>query len=160
MSPPRLGLRENLPQFSLLVLLNAFVGGMVGLERTVLPLLGEQEFGLTSKTAITSFIVSFGITKAIINLVAARLSDRIGRKPILVVGWVLALPVPLLIIMAPAWWWIDLANVLLGANQAMAWSMTVIMKIDLVGPRTAARRPRPRVRPRRRRAGSSPIRRE
>ena len=135
MSPPRLGLRENLPQFSLLVLLNAFVGGMVGLERTVLPLLGEQEFGLTSKTAITSFIVSFGITKAIINLVAARLSDRIGRKPILVVGWLLALPVPFLIIMAPAWWWIDLANVLLGANQAMAWSMTVIMKIDLVGPR-------------------------
>jgi MFS family permease len=89
-SPPRLGLRENLPQFSLLVLLNAFVGGMVGLERTVLPLLGEQEFGLTSKTAITSFIVSFGITKAIINLVAARLSDLIGRKPILVTGWVLA----------------------------------------------------------------------
>ena len=135
MSPPRLGLRENLPQFSLLVLLNAFVGGMVGLERTVLPLLGEQEFGLTSKTAITSFIVSFGLTKAVINLVAARLSDRIGRKPILVAGWLLALPVPFLIIMAPAWWWIDLANVLLGANQAMAWSMTVIMKIDLVGPR-------------------------
>jgi MFS family permease len=134
-SGPRLGLRENLPQFSLLVLLNAFVGAMVGLERTVLPLLGEQEFGLTSKTAITSFIVSFGVTKAVINLVAARLSDRIGRKPILVTGWLLALPVPFLIIMAPAWWWIDLANVLLGANQAMAWSMTVIMKIDLVGPR-------------------------
>ena len=135
MSEPRLGLRENLPQFSLLVLLNAFVGAMVGLERTVLPLLGEQEFGLTSKTAITSFIVSFGVTKAVINLAAARLSDRIGRKPILVAGWLLALPVPFLIIMAPAWWWIDLANVLLGANQAMAWSMTVIMKIDLVGPR-------------------------
>ena len=135
MSPPRLGLRENLPQFSLLVLLNAFVGGMVGLERTVLPLLGEQEFGLTSKTAITSFIVSFGVTKAVINLAAARLSDRIGRKPILVTGWLLALPVPFLIIIAPAWWWIDLANVLLGANQAMAWSMTVIMKIDPVGPR-------------------------
>lgn len=131
----RLGLRENLPQFSLLVLLNAFVGAMVGLERTVLPLLGEQEFGLTSKTAITSFIVSFGVTKAVINLVAARLSDRIGRRPILVAGWLLALPVPFLIIWAPAWWWIDLANVLLGANQAMAWSMTVIMKVDLVGPR-------------------------
>jgi MFS family permease len=130
----RLGLRENLPQFSLLVALNAFVGAMVGLERTVLPLLGEQEFGLSSKTAITSFIVSFGVTKAVINLVAARLSDRIGRKPILVVGWLFALPVPFLIIYAPAWWWIDLANVLLGANQAMAWSMTVIMKIDLVGP--------------------------
>jgi MFS family permease len=131
----RLGLRENLPQFSLLVLLNAFVGAMVGLERTVLPLLGEQEFGLGSKTAITSFIVSFGVTKAVLNLVAARLSDRIGRKPILVVGWLFALPVPFLIIHAPAWWWIDLANVLLGANQALAWSMTVIMKIDLVGPR-------------------------
>ena len=132
---PRLGLRENLPQFSLLVGLNAFVGAMVGLERTVLPLLGEQEFGLTSKTAIMSFIVSFGVTKALLNLVAARLSDRVGRKPILIVGWLLALPVPVLIIYAPAWWWIDVANVLLGANQAMAWSMTVIMKVDLVGPR-------------------------
>jgi MFS family permease len=132
---PRLGLRENLPQFTLLVGLNAFVGAMVGLERTVLPLLGEQEFGLTSKTAITSFIVSFGVTKALLNLVAARLSDRVGRKPILVVGWLFALPVPFLIIAAPAWWWVDVANVLLGANQAMAWSMTVIMKIDLVGPR-------------------------
>ena len=135
MTSPRLGLRENLGQFSLLVLLNAFVGAMVGLERTVLPLLGEQEFGLASKTAITSFIVSFGVTKAVINLVAARVSDRIGRKPILVVGWLFALPVPFLIIGAPLWWWIDLANVLLGANQAMAWSMTVIMKVDLVGPK-------------------------
>jgi len=131
----QLGLRENLPQFTLLVFLNAFVGAMVGLERTVLPLLGEQEFGLSSKTAITSFIVSFGVTKAILNLVAARISDRIGRKPILVAGWLFALPVPVLIIYAPAWWWIDLANVLLGANQAMAWSMTVIMKVDLVGPK-------------------------
>ena len=131
----QLGLRENLPQFTLLVFLNAFVGAMVGLERTVLPLLGEQEFGLSSKTAITSFIVSFGITKAILNLVAARVSDRIGRKPILVTGWLFALPVPFLIIYAPAWWWIDLANVLLGANQALAWSMTVIMKVDLVGPK-------------------------
>ena len=135
MSAPRLGLRENLPQFTLLVVLNAFVGAMVGLERTVLPLLGEQEFGLASKTAITSFIVSFGVTKAILNLVAARLSDRVGRKPILVAGWVLAVPVPFLIIYAPAWWWIDLANVFLGANQALAWSMTVIMKVDLVGPK-------------------------
>ena len=134
MREPRLGLRENLGQFSVLVVLNAFVGAMVGLERTVLPLLGEQEFGLTSKTAITSFIVSFGITKAVLNLVAARLSDRVGRKPILIAGWLLALPVPFLIIHAPAWWWVDLANVLLGANQALAWSMTVIMKIDLVGP--------------------------
>jgi MFS family permease len=135
MSEMRLGLRENLPQFALLVVLNSFVGAMVGLERTVLPLLGEQEFGLSSKTAITSFIVSFGVTKAILNLVAARASDRVGRKPILVLGWLFALPVPFLIIAAPAWWWIDLANVLLGANQAMAWSMTVIMKIDLVGPK-------------------------
>ena len=135
MSTPRLGLRENLPQFTLLVGLNAFVGAMVGLERTVLPLLGEQEFGLASKTAITSFIVSFGVTKAVLNLIAARLSDRVGRKPILVVGWLFALPVPFLIIAAPVWWWIDLANVLLGANQAMAWSMTVIMKVDLVGPK-------------------------
>jgi len=102
MSEIRLGLRENLPQFGLLVFLNAFVGAMVGLERTVLPLLGEQEFGLSSKTAITSFIVSFGVTKAVINLVAARMSDRIGRKPILVVGWLFALPVPFLIIYAPA----------------------------------------------------------
>src|SRR5207245_2813207 len=117
MSEMRLGLRENLPQFTILVILNAFVGAMVGLERTVLPLLGEQEFGLASKTAITSFIVSFGITKAVINLVAARLSDRIGRKPILVAGCLIALPLPFLIIPAPAWWWIDLANVLLGANQ-------------------------------------------
>jgi MFS family permease len=135
MSDVKLGLRENLPQFALLVGLNAFVGAMVGLERTVLPLLGEQEFGLSSRTAITSFIVSFGVTKAVINLVAARLSDRIGRKPILVVGWLFALPVPFLIIWAPAWWWIDVANVFLGANQAMAWSMTVIMKVDLVGPK-------------------------
>jgi MFS family permease len=134
-SEPQLGLRANLGQFALLVGLNAFVGAMVGLERTVLPLLGEQEFGLTSKTAITSFIVSFGVTKAVLNLVAARLSDRVGRKPILIVGWMFALPVPFLIIYAPAWWWIDVANVLLGANQALAWSMTVNMKIDLVGPK-------------------------
>ena len=135
MREDRLGLRENLGQFVLLVVINAFVGAMVGLERTVLPLLGEQEFGLTSTTAITSFIVSFGVTKAVLNLVAARLSERLGRKPLLVVGWLFALPVPFLIIHAEAWWWIDLANVLLGANQALAWSMTVIMKIDLVGPR-------------------------
>src|SRR5262249_13975714 len=108
---------------------------MVGLERTVLPLLGEDVFGLGSKTAITSFIASFGVTKAVLNLLSARVSDRVGRKPVLVAGWLFALPVPFLIIYAPAWWWIDLANVLLGANQALAWSMTVIMKVDLVGPR-------------------------
>src|SRR5215510_4825537 len=105
MSEIQLGLRENLPQFTLLVFLNAFVGSMVGLERTVLPLLGEREFGLTSKTAITSFIVSFGITKAVLNLVAGRVSERVGRKPLLIVGWLFALPVPFLIIHAPAWWW-------------------------------------------------------
>ena len=131
----RLGLRENLGQFALLVLINAFVGAMVGLERTVVPLLGEREFGLASKTAIMSFIVSFGITKACLNLVAARLAERVGRKPILVAGWLLGLPVPFLIMWAPSWGWIDAANVLLGANQAFAWSMTVIMKVDLVGPK-------------------------
>lgn len=132
---PNLGLRENLGQFALLVLINAFVGAMVGLERTVVPLIGEREFGLASKTAIVSFIVSFGVTKAILNLVAARLAERVGRKPILVAGWLLGLPVPFLIMWAPHWGWIDAANVLLGANQAFAWSMTVIMKVDLVGPK-------------------------
>ena len=135
MTDTRLGLRANLGQFVLLVVINAFVGSMIGLERTVLPLLGEREFGLTSKTAITSFIVSFGVTKAVLNLVAARLSERVGRKPLLVIGWLFALPVPFLIIHARAWWWIDVANLLLGVNQALAWSMTVIMKVDLVGPR-------------------------
>ncbi len=130
----RLGLGANLGQFSLLVLINAFVGAMVGLERTVVPLIGEREFGLTSKTAIVSFIVSFGVTKALLNLVAARLAERFGRKPILVAGWLLGLPVPFMIMWAPSWGWIDAANVLLGANQAFAWSMTVIMKVDLVGP--------------------------
>ncbi|HEV8307424.1 MAG TPA: MFS transporter [Methylomirabilota bacterium] len=133
--PLTLGLRANLGQFALLVLINAFVGAMVGLERTVVPLIGEREFGLASKTAIVSFIVSFGVTKAILNLAAARLADRVGRKPILVLGWLFGVPVPFLIMWAPSWAWIDLANVLLGANQALAWSMTVIMKVDLVGPR-------------------------
>jgi MFS family permease len=131
----RLGLGANFGQFSLLVLINAFVGAMVGLERTVVPLIGEREFGLASKTAIVSFIVSFGVTKALLNLVAARLAERVGRKPILVAGWLLGLPVPFMIMGAPSWGWIDAANVLLGANQAFAWSMTVIMKVDLVGPR-------------------------
>jgi MFS family permease len=134
-APLQLGLGANLGQFSLLVLINAFVGAMVGLERTVVPLIGEREFGLASKTAIVSFIVSFGVTKALLNLVAARLSERVGRKPILVAGWLLGLPVPFMIMWAPHWGWIDAANVLLGANQAFAWSMTVIMKVDLVGPR-------------------------
>ena len=131
----RLGLRENLGQFSLLVLINVFVGMMVGLERTVVPLIGEKEFGLVSKTAIVSFIVSFGVTKAICNLFAARVSETIGRKKILVLGWVIGLPVPFIIIFAKHWFWFDIANVLLGVNQALCWSMTVIMKVDLVGPK-------------------------
>ena len=132
---PRLGLLANWQQFTLLVLINSFVGGMVGLERTVVPLIGEQEFGLTSKTAIVSFIVSFGITKALCNLFAARLSETWGCKKVLVLGWIIGLPVPLIIIWANHWWWFDIANVLLGVNQALCWSMTVIMKVDLVGPR-------------------------
>ncbi|MBI2163203.1 MAG: MFS transporter [candidate division NC10 bacterium] len=130
----RLGLWENIGQFSLLVLINAFVGAMVGLERTVVPLIGEREFGLTSKTAIVSFIVSFGVVKALCNLFAARISETWGRKRVLVLGWLVGLPVPFIIIWADRWIWFDVANILLGINQALAWSMTVIMKVDLVGP--------------------------
>ena len=130
----RLGLRENRAQFVLLVAVNALVGGMIGQERTVLPLLAEQTFGLTAFTATGSFVVAFGATKAITNLVTGALTDRIGRKPILVAGWLIGIPVPLLLIWAPAWGWVILANVLLGVNQGMTWSTTVIMKIDLVGP--------------------------
>ena len=133
-NPIRLGLRANWQQFSLLVLVNAFVGGMVGLERTVLPLLAEEDFGLASRTAILSFIVSFGIVKALANLIAGQFSDRIGRKQILIAGWLFGLPVPIIIMLAPSWGWIIFANVLLGINQGLAWSTTVIMKIDLVGP--------------------------
>jgi MFS family permease len=131
----RLGLNENLGQFSLLVLINIFVGMMVGLERTVVPLIGEKEFGLVSKTAIVSFIVSFGVTKAVCNLFAARISESVGRKKILVLGWLIGLPVPFIIIFANRWIWFDVANVLLGMNQALCWSMTVIMKVDLIGPK-------------------------
>jgi MFS family permease len=129
------GLRANWRQFSLLVLVNAFVGAMVGLERTVLPLLAQAEFGLASKSAVLSFIATFGIVKAIINFFAGRLSDRYGRKRVLLAGWLAGLPVPFLVIWAPSWSWIVVANVLLGLNQGLAWSMTVIMKIDLVGPK-------------------------
>ncbi len=134
-SPPVLGLHANWRQFWLLVLVNAFVGAMVGLERTVLPLLAEREFGLASKSAALSFIATFGVVKAITNLLAGRLGDRFGRKRVLVTGWLFAVPVPLLVMWAPSWAWIVAANVLLGVNQGLAWSMTVIMKIDLVGPK-------------------------
>jgi MFS family permease len=130
----RLGLRANWQQFTLLVIVNAFVGGMAGLERSIVPLLGHQVFGLASTTAVLSFIVSFGVVKAASNLFAGRLGDRIGRKGVLVAGWLVGLPVPLLIIFAPSWGWVVFANVLLGINQGLCWSTTVIMKIDLVGP--------------------------
>jgi MFS family permease len=131
----RLGLRANAGQFALLVALNAFVGAMVGLERSVLPLIGKDDFGLSSKSAILSFVVAFGMAKAVANLAAGGLAERVGRKRLLVLGWLFALPVPLLIAVAPSWWVIVAANVLLGLNQGLAWSMTVVMKIDLVGPR-------------------------
>jgi MFS family permease len=131
----RLGLRANAGQFTLLVAVNALVGAMVGLERTVLPLIGEEDFGLSSKTAILTFVVAFGASKALMNLGAGALADRVGRKRLLVLGWLLALPVPLLIGVAPTWAFIVAANLLLGASQGLAWSMTVVMKIDLVGPR-------------------------
>ncbi len=131
---PVLGLRQNLGQFSLLVLVNAFVGGMVGLERAILPLIAEREFGLVSKSVILSFIVGFGFVKAFTNLAAGRFSDRIGRKGLLVAGWIVGLPVPLILMWAPSWGWITVANLLLGINQGLCWSTTVIMKIDLVGP--------------------------
>jgi MFS family permease len=132
----RLGLRENWPQFALLVLINAFVGGMVGIERTVVPLIGAEEFNIGSTTLVVSFIVSFGVVKACANLVSGQLADAWGRKRVLVLGWLVGLPVPLMIIWAPSWKWVIAANALLGINQGFAWSMTVIMKIDLVGPKS------------------------
>jgi MFS family permease len=129
----QLGLKENWQQFSLLVLVNAFVGGMVGMERSILPQLAEEEFHLAAKTAILSFIVVFGITKALTNFFAGTLANRWGRKKLLILGWIFALPVPFLLIYAPNWSWIIFANVFLGINQGMAWSSTVVMKIDLVG---------------------------
>ncbi len=130
----RLGLRANLPQFSLLVLVNAFVGAMVGLERTILPALAEEDFGLAARSAILSFIAVFGVTKAFTNYLAGRLSDRYGRKHVLVAGWIVAAPVPFLLMWAPSWNWVLGANALLGVSQGLTWSTTVIMKIDLAGP--------------------------
>ncbi|HEV2061394.1 MAG TPA: MFS transporter, partial [Solirubrobacteraceae bacterium] len=135
MTPRRveLGLRENRGQFVLLVAVNAFVGAMIGLERSTLPLIGSEDFGLASKAAVLSFIVAFGIAKAFTNLGAGALAERLGRRRLLIVGWALALPVPVLVGVAPSWEWIVAANVLLGVNQGLTWSMTVVMKIDLVG---------------------------
>src|SRR6186997_822217 len=138
-SPPGpalvLGLRENAGQFALLVGVSALVGGMVGQERAIVPLLGVATFGLSTATAALSFLIAFGLTKAVTNLVAGALADRIGRKPVLVAGWLIGVPVPLMLILAPDWAWVVAANVLLGVNQGLTWSTTVLMKIDLVGPR-------------------------
>jgi MFS family permease len=131
-----LGLRENWRQFGLLILINGFVGGMVGIERTVVPLIGAETFKLDSTALITSFIVSFGLVKAFANLVSGQLADSWGRKKVLILGWAFGLPVPFIIIWAPSWEWIIAANALLGINQGLAWSMTVIMKVDLVGPKS------------------------
>jgi MFS family permease len=130
-----LGLRANAAQFTVLVAINALVGGMVGQQQTVLPLLAEREFGLTGYTFMFTYVVAFGITKATANYFAGTWSDRYGRKPVLVAGWLFAIPVPLMLIWAPSWGWVVAANVLLGINQGLTWSTTVIMKIDLVGPR-------------------------
>ena len=129
----RLGLRANAAQFSLLVLVNAFVGAMVGMERSILPAIAEQDFRLAARTAVLSFIVVFGICKALTNYLAGRLSDRLGRKHVLVAGWLVAAPVPFLLMWAPSWAWVLFANVLLGVSQGLTWSTTVIMKIDLAG---------------------------
>lgn len=134
-APVRLGLRENALQFSLLVAVNVFVGMMVGLERSTLPLVGRESFGIGSSAAVLAFIVTFGLAKALTNLGAGALAERAGRRRLLILGWAIALPVPVLIAVAPTWGWIVAANVLLGVNQGLAWSMTVVMKIDLVGPR-------------------------
>ena len=129
----QLGLKENWKQFTLLVIINAFVGGMIGLERTIIPQIAEADFGLAAKTAILSFIVVFGVTKAITNYYTGALANRLGRKNLLIIGWLFAIPVPVMLIYAPTWNWIIAANILLGINQGLTWSSTVVMKIDLVG---------------------------
>ena len=130
---PRLGLRENWQQFTLLVIVNAFVGGMVGLERSILPQMAEESFGLAATTAVLSFILVFGVVKALANYYAGALANKLGRKRLLIIGWLFAVPVPLMLMYAPHWNWVIAANVLLGINQGLAWSSTVVMKIDLVG---------------------------
>lgn len=135
MHTPKLGLKENRAQFTLLVIVNAFVGGMVGLERTLLPQMAEQVFALSAKTAIFSFIVVFGLVKALTNYYTGTLANTYGRRHLLIAGWVFGLPVPFLLMYAPSWNWVILANVLLGINQGLTWSSTVVMKIDLVGER-------------------------
>jgi MFS family permease len=134
-APVRLGLRENLAQFTLLVIVNAFVGAMVGMERSILPAIAAQEFHLLARTAVLSFIVVFGLTKALSNYAAGQFADHIGRKRVLVIGWLVAVPVPFVLMWAPEWKWILVANALLGVSQGLTWSTTVIMKIDLVGVR-------------------------
>jgi MFS family permease len=130
----RLGLRENAAQFTLLVVVNAFVGAMVGMERSILPAIADQEFQLAARTAVLSFIVVFGVSKALTNYLAGRFADRVGRKQVLVAGWLIAVPVPFMLMWGPSWTWILVANLLLGISQGFTWSTTVIMKIDLVGP--------------------------
>lgn len=129
----KLGLKENWWQFTLLVIINGFVGAMVGLERSILPELASHEFGLEAKSAILSFIVVFGITKAFTNYFTGAFANRIGRKNLLTIGWLFAIPVPILLIFAPSWSWVVVANIFLGINQGLTWSSTVVMKIDLVG---------------------------
>ena len=128
-----LGLKNNWKQFTILVIVNAFVGGMIGMERTIFPQFAELEFGVSSKTAILSFITAFGITKAVANYYTGKLANRFGRKNLLLLGWLLAIPIPFILIYAPSWSWVIGANVLLGASQGLTWSSTVVMKIDLVG---------------------------
>lgn len=128
-----LGLKENWVQFTILVVVNAFVGGMVGLERAIFPKFAEMEFGIASKTAILSFIIAFGVSKAITNYFTGKLANKVGRKNLLLLGWLVAIPIPFILIYAPSWNWVVFANILLGINQGLTWSSTVVMKIDLVG---------------------------
>lgn len=133
----KLGLKENWKQFTLLVIVNGFVGGMVGMERSIFPQFAEVEFGVASKTAILTFITAFGISKAVANYYTGKLANKFGRRNLLLIGWLLAIPVPVMLIFAPSWTIVILANILLGVSQGLTWSSTVVMKIDLVGKKTA-----------------------